>query len=373
MNSIPKGFFHEQICSLREKSLRKRDIRNPNKAISAWIEEDHLLSGPGKALVIILNSRGCSWAKAGEGGCSMCGYSNETSDEITAANLIAQVENALPHFIDKQFQAVKLFNSGSFLDLQEVPLKSQTAIIEKLSHIPQVEEIIIESRPEYVHQNSLETLLHSLDESVELEIGIGLESSSDTIRIDIINKGFTYKDFLAAVKVARKQAVRVKSYLLLKPPFLTEQEAIKDTINSAIASIKAGAQSISINPLNVQYGTFVHELWKDNLYRPPWFWTVKATIQGLWERIAQDGLSSKVDRILCDPSGSGKNKGVHNACRKCNKQFPKILKRYSVLQDPAILDQITCSCSELWEEIVSLEACSRDFSLRKMEHPGHFF
>ncbi|MCK5047589.1 MAG: hypothetical protein KAS22_13470, partial [Candidatus Heimdallarchaeota archaeon] len=92
-----KGILAKQICSLKKKSLRKRKTRDTSKAIASWIEDDRLIAGPGKALVIILNSQGCNWGLGVEGGCSICGYSNETSAiDISADDLIAQVNNTLP-------------------------------------------------------------------------------------------------------------------------------------------------------------------------------------------------------------------------------------------------------------------------------------
>ncbi|MHA1440568.1 MAG: archaeosine biosynthesis radical SAM protein RaSEA [Candidatus Heimdallarchaeota archaeon] len=367
-----EGIFAEYLCKVRNKSLAKRRVRAKDKAISAWVEDDRLITQKGKALVIILNSNGCAWAQSGSGGCSMCGYSNETSENISAKDLIKQVEDVLLKFTKGNYQSVKLFNSGSFLDDNEIPIDAQITIMELLAKLPEVTEIIIETRPEYVTQDKIKQMKKILGKDKELELGIGLESSNDFIRVNNINKGFTFKDFKQAIKIALKNNVRVKSYLLFKPPFLTEKEAINDTVQSAIDSIIAGARSVSINPMNIQSGTLVFQLWRNDLYRSPWFWSLQKVIRKLWKRIGEENLQGKVDRIVTDPSGAGSNKGVHN-CRKCNKHFIKAIKNYSLLQDTSVLVEISCKCKETWKELLLIEEATRDSSLNKVESVIDYF
>ncbi|MHA1220462.1 MAG: archaeosine biosynthesis radical SAM protein RaSEA, partial [Candidatus Heimdallarchaeota archaeon] len=290
-----KGIFTEHICTQRKLALRARKAHNKTQAIAAWIEKDHLLTGPGDALVIILNSLGCQWGLGSEGGCSMCGYSNETSKGITETDLIAQVDSSLTKFANKTYTAIKIFNSGSFLDESEIPIKAQDEIIKLINQVPAVLEIIIESRPEFVTTKALSRLTKLLSKEKQLEIGIGLESSNDAIRINNINKGFLFTDYQKAVKIALKHNVRVKTYLLLKPPFMTEKEAIEDTIKSAIAAIKTGSRSLSINPVNIQNGTMVFHLWRKGLYRSPWYWSLQKVILEIWNHLEEEGMTDKVD------------------------------------------------------------------------------
>ncbi|NHJ46828.1 MAG: TIGR01210 family radical SAM protein [Asgard group archaeon] len=365
------GVLTEQICEMRKKALKIRKKRDTSESIATWLEDDYLLVGPGKALVFILNSKGCQWGLGSFGGCSMCGYSNETSDEVTATHLIEQAKKAIQIFSNKNFQAVKIFNSGSFLDSKEIPIEAQTAIFKEICKLENVSEIIIESRPEYITKKSLNRLTSIIGEEKQLEIGIGLESSNDSIRINNINKGFLFEDFSKAVKITLNEQVRVKSYVLLKPPFLTELEAIKDTYQTILDAIKIGSRSISINPLNVQNGTIVFDLWKHGLYRPVWFWSVLKVIKDVWGTIHKEGLNHSVDRILCDPSGTGTIRSVHN-CYKCNKDFVRALKDYSVNQSITSLSNLSCKCYDLWEELISQEQISRDFSLSRLENAKDF-
>jgi len=362
----PIGLFSSQIRHIRTQALSARKAFDPTTPIASWVEKDRLLTGPGNALVIILNSSGCHWGLASEGGCSMCGYSNETSEHISATDLIAQAEHAFHSQKHRSFQAIKLFNSGSFLDSNEIPPDAQESIFTRVSALPAVKEIIIESRPEFVTSKALKRLTKLLRSDQVLEVGIGLESSSDAIRLNNINKGFLFEDYQQAVKTALAQNVRVKTYLLFKPPFLTEKEAIADTIQSGIDAIKAGSRSLSINPVNVQSGTLVSTLWQAGLYRSPWFWSLREVIWELWGRITSEKLAEKVDRIVSDPSGAGTQKGIHN-CWRCNKTALRLLKEYSLRQEPAILDTLRCDCFALWKVFLEQEQATRDFSIYALE------
>ena len=48
-----------------------------------------------------------------------------------------------------------------------------------------------------------------------------------------VNKNYDFEDFKEAAKLLRENGISVRTYLLLKPPFLTENEALRDSIKSA--------------------------------------------------------------------------------------------------------------------------------------------
>jgi radical SAM enzyme (TIGR01210 family) len=93
---------------------RKRRIKSFSK-----IDETTLSSGIGLAITMVIPTVGCTWALSKSGGCSMCGYINDsTLDPETDAEYYFDLEwqklQEDPRF--KDIKAVKLYNSGSFLD-----------------------------------------------------------------------------------------------------------------------------------------------------------------------------------------------------------------------------------------------------------------
>ena len=234
----------------------------------------------------------------------------------------------------------KLYTSGSFFDSNEIGIEAQENILAMVGE--RAKKILVESRPEFVNQKALDRVFASVE---KLEIAIGLETANDDIRCKSINKGFKFTDFERAAKLARENGARIRTYLILKPPYITENEAIADTLES----IKiAGPLSdvISVNPMNIQNYTVVEGLWKKSLYRPPWLWS-------LLEVLEQSSRLTDV-RVISAPSGGGSRRGVHN-CRKCDKEILAKVDEFSLNQDPEIFNGLKCQCKEKWLDYLDVE------------------
>ncbi len=119
---------------------------------------------------------------------------------------------------------------------------------------------------------------------------MGLETSNDLIREHVIRKGFTFQDFVDASEAVHSQGGRVKAYLLLKPPSLSEGQAMRDAISSAQAA-REHADVLSLNLCNVQRNTQVERMWERGEFRPPWLWS------------ALEVIKSVPGPIVCDPVG----------------------------------------------------------------------
>lgn len=299
--------------------------------LKTWRELERYKGRKESCLTAILTTKGCSWRK-----CTMCSYWLESK------NL---KEECLKEQIDMLFAKVdtkllKIFTSGSFFDENEVPGYLRRYIVERAKE-KGVEKIIVESRPEFISEEKLKDF-----EGIELEVGIGLESADDFVRDNFINKGFKFSDFRSAVEKIKAFGFRVKCYLLLKPPLLSEREAILDVVNSA-EKVSKLVDVISINLTNVQKGTIVERLWERNLYRPPWLWSAVEAIK----RIESDA------EIICDPVAGGKIRGPHN-CGKCDREVVSALKIFSLTQDKSVLN-IDCDCKIVWRKSLEIEDFSR--------------
>jgi len=309
------------------------------KPVSFWIEQERLNFKIVRCLTVILRTAGCYWAK--KSGCLMCGFIKEARSGIGFKELKEQLEYAIA---DKEFDMIKIFTSGSFFDTNEVPISFREYLYDKLDKL-EVKKLIIESRPEFINKNIAKELKK---QSFISEVAIGLESADDFIRNYCINKGFTFKDFEKAAKILKKEKIRVKAYLLLKPPFLSEAEAIEDVYNSAL-KIKDLVDVVSINLTNVQTGTYVEKLWKNKLYRPPWLWSAVEVLSRI--------KKSKIE-VISDPVAAGKIRGPHN-CGKCDRIVEKAIRKFSLTQQLEELEDLYCNCIYLWKKILELENYSR--------------
>ncbi len=341
-NKIFANKLWEDLTYLRNKKLKKRKYERIQKLdipIATFSKPERLKSGMGIEITMIMLSSACSWARSNSGGCTMCGYWNDRGPESLSDN---NYWNQLLFALDKYQEILKdlsnkivfkIFTSGSFCDSHELSKEIQLKILSKLAEFATIKEIVIESRPEYITE-SLLTEYQKILPTQYLEIGIGLETSNDFIRKNIINKGFNWNYFVKSKDLLHTYNFGVKAYLLFKPPFLSEYTALQDIFTSVRKCIDIGVDTISINPLNIQNNTLCNELDKIKGIRTPWLYSI------LWllkNSITNEEL--KKTRIICDPSAAGKERGVHNFApiHPSNKACLKILHNFVELQDISVI------------------------------------
>ncbi len=318
-------------ASGRERHRRK----DKDAAVAVWKEKEVIGGKAVDAGVIILRTSGCSHFRTG--GCTMCGYNIESDRSISEKDIVKQFTDALTGLGDAGM--VKVYTSGSFLDEHEMPAGASSHILKECED--KGARLLIESRPEYITNESLDRILSAHE---DIELAIGLESANDKVLKHSINKGFTVADYDRAATLMKEKGVDLRTYVLLKPPFLTEKEAVEDAVATAEHAAPF-SYSISVNAVNVQKGTLVERLWKDWSYRPPWLWSV-LEVAG---RCA--GLGPK---LLCDPTGGGTQRGAHN-CGECDQVILDGLKAFTVSQDISRLARPECGCREMYSTVLGLE------------------
>jgi radical SAM enzyme (TIGR01210 family) len=323
----------------------KKMVQSPNIPTAVWRGRDLLDNRPVDSLTIIFRTIGCYWSRIS--GCTMCGFINDSATiPPTEENVLNQLDHALKK-MESQTSLLKIFTSGSFFDDREIPPILRKRIVERIADIGTIKKIVVETRPEFVDEQNLNSICEILDSNdIRLEIAIGLETSSDTIRMDCINKGFTFNDFIKASDIARVMGVSIKVYLLLKPPFLSEKTAVNDILAS-ISDTVPYATTISLNLCNVQKGTMLEELFNRNDYRPPWLWSAVHILKK-----SKKMFSNVI--FMSDPVAAGSKRGPHN-CNKCNSDVAQSLRDFSIKQDIDILTSTDCECYSLWEKVIELE------------------
>lgn len=307
-----------------------RKERSPSEPEAVWKEKD--MSGGRKvdAMVVILRTSGCSWAKTG--GCTMCGYRSASMSEIGEKELMSQIDRVMESYKGEPF--VKLYTSGSFLDPREIPVPVRERVLREFAGC---ERILFESRPEYI----TEDILSGLPKNVTL--ALGMESCDPEVLRVSVNKGFDQDDTARAGAMAKEAGLSVRAYVLLKPPYLTERAAVED----AVASVRFAApfsDEVSVNPVNVQNGTAVERLWKRGEYRSPWIWSLIEVLRT---------CAGCGPRIMSSPSGGGSQRGVHN-CGSCDRRALDAVERFSFSQDVRDLD-VTCDCLKKWKAYCAAE------------------
>ncbi|MFW9833607.1 MAG: archaeosine biosynthesis radical SAM protein RaSEA [Candidatus Thorarchaeota archaeon] len=343
----------EATLQARGKSLSMRKKRNPTRPAAKWITSARIGREQGTALSVVLSTIGCAHARSDSGGCTMCSYLLDgTQEKPTSEQIVAQFKIAMADLETKKAPlSIKIYTSGSFFDDEEVPSEARIAILRAIANDNRVREVILESRPEYIIDSILSDVRTILGDRI-IEIGMGLESSSDTVRSLCINKNFNLQSFKDALRTAKNYNIGMRAYILLKPPFLTERDALQDAITTIQDAKAMGVTTVSLNPVNVQKDTLVERLWSRGNYRPPWLWSVIEIIR------EASSASDSWMKIICDPVAAGKKRGAHN-CGKCDGQIVDAIRQFSLTQDPSALEDLKCECKSQWKHVLKHE----DFSL----------
>jgi hypothetical protein len=317
---------------------REGSLDEPTKV---WTEQERLGDGVVDALVVILKTRGCTWAL--QGGCTFCGYVNDSMvRKVSAGNMLAQMRLALAQSYKAQ-PVVKVYTSGSFLDDTEVPREAQAGV---LAQLPEgVRKVTVEAQSHHASQDKLVAARGALRPEVELEVAFGLESVHEPVLAYSVNKDDRFADFVVACGHARALGVRTKAYVMLKPPFLTEREALDDAVSTALAAAPH-CDLLSINPCNVQGRTLVEKLWRRGLYRSPWLWSVAESLRRVAEATGTP--------VRSNPVGAGQPRGAHN-CGRCDARVADAIEQFSLARDPSLLPGAECACREEWLDILDLE------------------
>ena len=319
--------------TIRAENDRAYDRREPTRV---WLEEDNTPEGVYDSLTIALNTGGCRLARAGS--CTVCGYVTETVDggTVTHEDLLSQIEGSLAYereHVKEPADQVNIYTTGSFLDEREIPVETRVSIAEKFADR---DRIVVESLPEFIDAERLQAFT---DRGLEIDVAVGLETATDRIRHDCVNKHFEFAEFERAAAEARAAGAGVKAYLLLKPPFLSEGEAIADMERSIrrCAGVD-GCHTVSMNPCTVQGHFLVERLYFEDGYRPPWLWSVTAVLEATADA---DIL------VVSDPVSYDSDRGSHN-CGECDDRVQRAIKDFTLRQDPTVFEQVSCSCERTW-------------------------
>jgi len=305
---------------------RPRDF-DPRAYISTWTEKDLLDGRVVDAWVIIFRTRGCYWARAS--GCSMCGYVNDVAQEVAPADILHQLDAVLKKH-DTQPMA-KVYTSGNFFDDHEVVPEVRERILSELGD--RCDKVVVETLSHLLRRDQLEDSLKHVD---ELEIALGLESTNERVLRYAVNKVWGLKEHGHAATVAHEVGATVKTYLLVKPPFLTEREAIEDAIRSG-HDADPFSDTISFNPVNVQSRTIVDRLFRRGEYRPPWLWSVVEVLERTRDVHAH---------VKSHPTAGGMARGAHN-CGSCDRKVMNAIEEFS-LDLRRDFDDLSCDCKNVW-------------------------
>ncbi len=348
VQEINREIRSHSIENIKYKNAKKKNKKPLEAYAACWANNDRLYDSVGFTIFIVLPTIGCEWATK-SGGCTMCSYiADSPLCEITNDKLIEIFDNTWNKQLEKtdisqhENVAVKLFVSGSFLNPFELDPFVQEHIFKVFSKYDNIKEVIVESKPEYIKEDSIKKLASIIPDKI-FEIGIGLETLNEDTRLNKINKGITNESFEKSVKIInsiQEYDIRAKAYLLIKPILLSEVDAIKESIDSAIYAESVGVKRLSYTPATVHGGTFMDYLWKKGSYTPPWIWSCI--------EILKQARNSVDIPVLLDTAGFGTRRGPFN-CKKCNNKLKNLIIESNLEQEfTKELENFDCDCKNRW-------------------------
>src|SRR2546428_9720832 len=184
-----------------------------------------------------------------------------------------------------------------------------------------------------IRREQVEEALESVD---HLEVAFGLESTNERVLRFGVNKMWGLREHARAADLVRGAGGTVKTYLLVKPPFLTEREAIEDAVRSG-HDADPHSDTISFNPVNVQRNTLVDRLFTRRQYRPPWLWSVIDVLERTKDLKAH---------VKSHPTAGRMRRGAHN-CGTCDRKAVDAIEEFS-LGLRRDFDELDFDCKTIW-------------------------
>ena len=339
--------YPEEPAARRRWIEERRGPRNavdPARPHAFFVEEECADSGEVvPILTVFLTNRECPWR------CLMCDLWKNTLNESVEPGMIpAQIDYALergrprpqqrsmPQRSDNEKdpdtsclaageearapKQIKLYNSGSFFDRGAIPKEDYPKIAHR---VRQFSRVILECHPKLVTDEVLRfrDLL-----GTKLEVAMGLETANPAT-LARLNKGMTLDDFANATAFLRSNDIGVRAFILLKPPFTTEEEGVTWAKRSIDFAFNAGVNVACVIPTRLGNGA-LDGLAKRGEFSPPLLVSL--------EEALDYGIGLRRDRVFADLW----DLQLFSNCAACLEQRRQRLHRMNLSQ--RVLPRVEC-------------------------------
>jgi len=265
--------------------LALRPARNkldPQRPYAFLVEDERAATGEvAPVATIFLTNRECPWR------CLMCDlWRNTLTETVPLGAIPTQIDYALARL--PPARQIKLYNSGSFFDHGAIPPEDYEAIVIRVQSF---ERVIVESHPALIGEDCLRfrDLLCGAG-GIQLEVAMGLE----TVHVQTLsrlNKRMTLDQFSRAATMLRENDIALRVFILVKPPFLDEAEALYWAQRSLDFAFDCGATVAVLIPTRPGNGA-LEALAARGEFSPPKLTTLEAA--------AAYGVGLKRGRVFAD-------------------------------------------------------------------------
>ena len=276
--SYPIGAHERSRWILSHRSAKA--ALDPSRAYATvWEEELDAAGVVQPVAAVFLTNKECPYR------CLMCDLWRQTLDRaVPAGNIPNQIRAALSTV--PAARHVKLYNAGSFFDPGAIPVADDEAIARAVDSF---DRVIVESHPAFLTGRHRDRCLRFRDAIAgELEIAVGLETAHEAT-LARLNKGMTLDSFRRAAEFLASRQIALRVFILLKPPFTSEDEGIERACRSIDFAIGCGATVCTVIPTRGGNGAL--EALGDD-FAPP-------ALASL-ERVIEYGISRGQCRVFAD-------------------------------------------------------------------------
>jgi radical SAM enzyme (TIGR01210 family) len=235
---------------------------------------------------------------------------------------------------------VTIYTNGNFFADKEVPAESRVHMYQEIAKT-KAEYVLVESLPQFITEEKIQEAKKYLREDQKLVVAIGLQSADDTVRALSVNTTCTRQGFERAYEALKKHDYMVQAFLMVKPPFLTEAEAVEDTVKSIAYLNELGIDNPILCATRVAPNTVLSDLYQDGEFRPPWLWSVIEVLKR--SAVESPGCHPRVVVGELKQSSNPDSVTPHN-CELCNERVVNAINSYNTTLDINALSQETCSC-----------------------------
>lgn len=226
---------------------------------------------------IFLTNRECPWR------CLMCDLWKNTLNESVPIGVIPE---QIRYGLDRlgNIDEIKLYNSGSFFDHKAIPKEDYMDIAKQVAPFNQV---IVESHPSLIGDDCL--LFRDML-SGNLEVAMGLETVHPEV-LEKLNKGITLDSFRRAADFLSKNGIDLRVFILVRPPFMSEEEGLEWACRSLDFADEVGASVSILIPTRGGNGA-MERLREQGDFEPPKLHTL--------EKALDYGISNISGRVFAD-------------------------------------------------------------------------
>lgn len=265
---------------------------------------------------------------------------------------------------------------GSFFDPGEIPESIRLYFYEHLKNIlpekmPAV--LVLESRLEFINEDVLMELRNSLGDNFLVSLGYGLESTDELVREACVNKRLP-DNWTEKIELLKAHNILLKAHLMVKPPFLGEEEAVQDVVRSVRQVFdREYAWSVVIMVMSVHKNSAVDILASNGLYSLPSIWSIINIIKALGpeicHRVTLNGLAW--NKKQWDTDNQASYPRLVRGCSQCSGiLIPKLLN-FKEPNSPAewrdlmeAAAKVSCECKKSYNNRDNTRILSDDMSLR---------